>query len=65
MVEDQIESLPGSIKPLKEIKAVLEKINNLNNITILRYKTSIEKMITACQFVIDNVRILERAIRTS
>ncbi|KKN36634.1 hypothetical protein LCGC14_0771570 [marine sediment metagenome] len=65
MAEHNITNLPDAIAGLEDIKAVIEKINTENLITIVHHRNKLRGMVTACNSLIDNIVIIERDLRAS
>ncbi|KKM24364.1 hypothetical protein LCGC14_1605850 [marine sediment metagenome] len=56
----------GSLIDCVEIvKGSLEVLNNESNLTIIRHKTTLEKMVEACSFLVTNIRVIEVDLRAS
>ena len=65
MSEVEIRGLVDSINHLEAVRILLVHLNNETNLTMLRHKTILQIMVTACEFLVNSIRIIERDLRIS
>lgn len=61
----ELQNLGQAIVRIETVKVYLTTINNESNITILRHKTALEMMVTACDFLIKGIQIITKDLKTS
>ena len=61
----EVQGLVDSVNHIEAVKILLERLQNEDNLGLLKHKPSLQRMVGACRFLVVGIRRIDRDLRAS